>query len=234
LAAGLGSEPEAGAKMGLMETVLPSRHDGVWLAGGRLSISSSPPLARLLKGVERVASIRADIANTARVATMPPVEVVPYIWTCERALICGRVTTLRNGDGTYFGVQLPAPTALCTDYAAVRALLVHEFAHWFYIATRVVNGHESGKKEGGTLDLRGEGLTESDTQINARDWFGEEDARRFIQHGDSTTSAISSQAIGLETHFYVVTPRLGDTVGSIDISDDVKAHIRSLKAQRAD
>jgi hypothetical protein len=164
---------------------------------------------------------------------MPPVEVVPYIWTCEPALICGRVTTLRKGDGTYFGVQIPAPTALCTDYAAVRALLVHEFAHWFYIATRVVNGSESGKKEGGTLDLRGEGLTESDTQINARDWFGEEDARRFIQHGDSTTSAISSQAIGLETHFYVVTPRLGYTVGSIDISDDVKAHIRSLKAQRA-
>ena len=141
---------------------------------------------------------------------------------------------MRQGDGTYFGVQLPAPTALCTDYAAVRALLVHEFAHWFYIATRVVNGPESGKQEGGTLDLRGEGLTESDTQINARDWFGEEDARRFIQHGDSTTRAISSQAIGLETHFYVVSPRLGDTVGRIDISDDVKAHIRSLRAQRAD
>jgi hypothetical protein len=217
-----------------METILPSRYDGVWLAGGRLRISSTPPLARLLKGVERIASIRAEIASTARVATMPPVEVVPYIWTRERALICGRVTTLRRGEGTYFGIQLPAPTALCTDHAAVRALLVHEFAHWFYIATRVVNDSESGNKEGGTLDLRNEGLTESNTQINARDWFGEEDARRFIQHGDSTTSAISSQAIGLETHFYVVTPRLGDTVGSIDISDDVKAHIRSLKAQRAD
>jgi hypothetical protein len=141
-----------------METILPSRYDGVWLAGGRLPISSSPLLARLLKGVERVASIRAEIASTARVATMPPVEVVPYIWTRERALICGRVTALRQGDGTYFGVQLPAPTALCTDYAAVRALLVHEFAHWFYIATRVVNGHESGKKEGGTLDLGVRGL----------------------------------------------------------------------------
>ena len=216
-----------------METVLPIRYDGVWLAGGRLPISASPPLARLLKGVERVASIRAEIASTARVATMPPVEVVPYIWTHERALICGRVTALRKGDGAYFGVQIPAPTALCTDHGAVRALLVHEFAHWFYIATRVVNGSESGK-EGGTLDLRNEGLTESDTQINARDWFGEEDARRFIQHGDSTTREISSQAIGLEAHFYVVSPRLGEAVGSINISDDVKAHIRSLRAQRAD
>ena len=83
---------------------------------------------------------------------MPPVEVVPYIWTRERVLICGRVTALRQGGGAYFGVQIPAPTALCTDHAAVRALLVHEFAHWFYIATRVVNGAESGEEEGGTLD----------------------------------------------------------------------------------
>jgi hypothetical protein len=164
---------------------------------------------------------------------MPPVEVVPYIWTRERVLICGRVTALRQVDGAYFGVQIPAPTALCTDHAAVRALLVHEFAHWFYIATRVVNGSESPEKEGGTLDLRHEGLTESETQINAQDWFGEEDARQFIQHGDLTTLSISSQAAGLERHFYVVSPRLGDTVGSIGISDDVKAHIRSLRIQRA-
>jgi hypothetical protein len=163
---------------------------------------------------------------------MPPVEVVPYIWTHERALICGRVTALRHGDGAYFGVQLPAPTALCTDHAAVRAVLVHEFAHWFYVATRVVNGSESAEKNTRTLDLRNEGLTESDTQINARDWFGEEDARLFIQHGDSTTRSISTQAVGLEEHFYVVSPRLGETVGSIDISDDVKAHIRSLRTQR--
>ena len=215
-----------------MKTVSPTRYDGVWLAGGRLPISADPPLARLVKGVERIASLRADIAHTAKVATMPPIEVVPYIWTHERVLICGRVTVLRPGEGAYFGVQIPAPTALCNDDAAVRALLVHEFAHWFYIATRVVNGAESGEKEGGTLDLRNEGLTESDTQINAQDWFGEEDARLFIQHGDSSTRSISSQAVGLEEHFYVVTPRLGDTVGHIDISDDVKAHIRSLKTQR--
>ena len=213
---------------------MTTRYDGVWLAGGRLPISASPPLARLMEGVERIAKIRAEIARIARVATMPPVEVVPYIWTHERALICGRVTTLRRGDGAFFGVQVPAPTALCTDHGAVRAVLVHEFAHWFYIATRVVNGSEPEERGGGTLDLRNEGLTESDTQINARDWFGEEDVQRFIQHGDSTTRVISSQAIGLEAHFYVASPRLGETVGNIDISDDVRAHIRSLRPHKAD
>jgi hypothetical protein len=233
---GLAAEPALSRKpapqRGLMETVSPARYDGAWLAGGRLPISADPPLARLMKGVERVASIRAEIAQAAKVATMPAVEVVPYIWTRGRVLICGRVTALHQGNGAYFGVQIPAPTALCTDRAAVRALLVHEFAHWFYIATRVVNGSELGKKEGGVLDLRNEGLTESDTQIDARDWFGEEDAQRFIQHGDSTTRSISSQAAGLEEHFYVVSPRMGDTVGGIDISDDVKAHIRSLRVAR--
>src|SRR5260370_34064976 len=154
-----------------METVSPTRYDGVWLAGGRLPISADPPLARLVKGVERVASIRAEIAHAAKIATMPPVEVVPYIWTRERVLICGRVTALRQGDGAYFGVQIPAPTALCTDRAAVRALLVHEFAHWFYIATRVVNGSESGEKEGGNLDLRKAGITESVTHLKAQTLF---------------------------------------------------------------
>lgn len=216
-----------------MKTESPTRYDGVWLAGGRLPISADPPLARLVKGVERIASLRAEIARTAKVATMPPVEVVPYIWTRERVLICGRVTALRPGDGAYFGVQIPAPTALCSDDAAVRAILVHEFAHWFYIATRVVNGAESGAQEGSTLDLRHEGLADSDTQINAHDWFGEDDARQFIQHGDAATRSISSQAAGLNEHFYVVTPRLGDIAGSIDISEDVKAHIRSLRGQRA-
>src|SRR3954447_22095392 len=177
-----------------MKTVSPTRHKGVWLAGGRLPISADPLLPRLLKGVERIASIRAEIAQTAKVATMPAVEIVPYIWTQDRALICGRVTALRQSDGAFFGVQVPAPTALCTDRAAVRALLVHEFAHWFYIATRVVNGSELGESAGGALNLRNEGLTESDTQIDAREWFGEDDARGFIQHGDSITSGISRQA----------------------------------------
>jgi hypothetical protein len=215
-----------------MDSVLPTRYDGVWLAGGRLPISADPPLARLVKGVERVASIRAEIAQSAKVATMPAVEIVPYIWTRERVLICGRVTALRQGDRSYFGVQIPAPTALCTDRAAVRALLVHEFAHWFYLATRALNGSESGDedKEGGVLDLRNEGLTESDTQIDVHDWFGEDDARAFIQHGDPATRSISSQAAGLEKYFYVVSPRMGDTVGGIDISDAIKAHIRSLRS----
>ena len=216
-----------------MKAVSPTRYDGVWLAGGRLQISADPPLARLLKAVERVASIRTEIALAAKVATMPPVEIVPYIWTRERVLICGRVTALRQSDGAFFGVQIPAPTALCTDDAAVRALLVHEFAHWFYIATRVVNGSETSAGGSGTLDLRNEGLAESDTQINAEDWFGEEDARLFIQHGDSTTRSISSQAAGMEKHFYVVSPRMGDAVGNIDISDDIKSHIRSLRIQRS-
>jgi hypothetical protein len=212
----------------MSDTNLPLQNQGVWLAGGRLPISATPPLQRLLESVDRIASIRAEIAAEAKVATMPPVEIVPYIWTRDRVLICGRVTALRQGDATFFGVQLPAPTALCTDRAAVRALLVHEFAHWFYIATRVVNGSETG-----TLDLRSEGLSETDTQINAHDWFGADDAGSFIQHGDAATRAISSQAAGLETQFYIFSPRLGDTVGGISISEDVRTHIRNLRTQRA-
>jgi hypothetical protein len=216
----------------MVENLLPSRRDGIWLADGRLPVRSTDPLERLLEGVERVASIRADIAATAKVRTMPPVEVVPYILIHNGGLICGRVTALGRGEEAHFGVQLPAPTVLCTDYAAVRSLLVHEFAHWFYIAMRVVNGLESGEDKDGSLDLRYDGLADTDTQIDPWNWFGAEDARSFVQHGDSATAAISNQAIGLEKHFFVVTPRMGHTAGRIDISDDVKAHIRRLGARR--
>ena len=58
-----------------MDSVLPTSYDGVWLAGGRLPISADPPLARLALAVERVASIRAEIAQAAKVATMPAVEI---------------------------------------------------------------------------------------------------------------------------------------------------------------
>jgi hypothetical protein len=97
----------------------------------------------------------------------------------------------------------------------------------------VVNGSEFSQKAGGTLDLRNEGLTELDTQINAWDWFGEEDARGFIQHGDSATRGISRQAMGLEQHFYIVSPRLGETVGNIGVNDELRDHIRHLGLRRA-
>ena len=97
-----------------------------------------------------------------------------------------------------------------------------------------MNDSELGQAEtAGALDLRNESLSEADTQINPRQWFGEEDARRFIQHGDSATRAISSQAIGLEEHFYVITPNLDDTAGGIGINDEVKAHIRRLRVSDA-
>ena len=214
-----------------MENLVRTRRDGVWLADGRLPVPSTTPIEKLLAGVERIASIRAEIAAGAKVATMPPVEVVPYIWVHNGGLICGRVTALGRVEAAHFGVQIPAPTALCTDYAAVRSLLVHEFAHWFYIATRVVNGSGMAADENGSLDLRDPGLKDRDTQIDPWDWFSPDDARSFVQHGHAATRAISKQAYGLERYFFVGTPRMGHTAGHIDISEDVKAHIRKLAAR---
>jgi len=53
---GTGSELETGDKKGTDGNRFAYRYDGVWLAGGRLPISADPPLARLMKGVETVAS----------------------------------------------------------------------------------------------------------------------------------------------------------------------------------
>ena len=163
---------------------------------------------------------------------MPPVEIVPYIWTRDRVLICGRVTALRQGDGAYFGVQLPAPTALCTDRAAVRALLVHEFAHWFYIATRVsqrLRVRGKGSRHFGPPERGAHRIRHADQRARLVRGRGRAEFHPTRRLGDALDFEPGS---GLERQFYVVSPRMGDTVGGIDISDDVKAHIRSLRAQR--
>src|SRR5687767_5556105 len=111
----------------------------VWLAPGRAPAPSAIVRPILLEGLERIAAIRADVARAAKIGTMPPVEVVPHIWRHDEGLAHGAMAILPTEDGVTFGVRLPAQTAACKDEYAVRAVLVHEFAHCFYFATEIVN-----------------------------------------------------------------------------------------------
>jgi len=47
------------------------------------------------------------------------------------------------------------------------------------------------------------------------------------------TASRKPRSAGLEGQFYVISPQLGDAVGGMDISDDVKAHIRGLRTPRS-
>jgi hypothetical protein len=187
---------------------------------------SRAPRACLLDGLERLASIRADIAKTAKVVSMPLIEVVPYIWEW----VHGRMEILRAGDTAYLGVRLPAQTALCTDHSAVRAVLVHEFAHCFYYATEVLDRFETpGVKADSHLDLDYlEQRPDAELHVNPHDWFGESDAAAFAQSGDPRTDVIDLVTVKERLRFNVSTPPPGCSA-IIRIEDDWKAHIRTLR-----
>src|SRR5262245_34890181 len=93
----------------------------LWVVSGRFVGSSKPPRTRLLEGMERIVDIRCDIARHARVKSMPPVEVVPYVWRDAGGLILGKTTHLDVGTDTYLrvafrlrppSVAMPPPSAL--------------------------------------------------------------------------------------------------------------------------
>jgi hypothetical protein len=206
----------------------------VWLARGRAPVPSAIVRPILLDGLERIAAIRAEIAKAARVATMPPVEIVPYIWRHNNRLAHGAMSILPTEDGVTFGVRLPAQTAACMNESAVRAVLVHEFAHCFYFATEIVRGSDSSTGAvAADLDLRSLATrADRDLLANPHEWFGAADAARFVHSRDPATSAIGSLTAELSGYFYVTPPDSRGPGGSIRISGDVREHIRGLQSTR--
>ena len=207
----------------------------VWLEEGNEGPAVGDPRALLLAGLELIATIRAEIGQTAKVASMPPIEIVPYIWRGEKGgFIHGRMSLLTIGGVGYFGVRLPAQAAACPDYGAVRGLLVHEFSHCFFYATEVVNASDFGvSPEAGHTDLRPlEARPDSELHINPSEWFGAEDAAGFIYTDDPKTLSIDLMAAVLASVFRSVVADPGGGSMGVRISDDVRQHIRRLRTER--
>jgi hypothetical protein len=100
----------------------------------------------IMRGVEKVRRIRSEIAIDALVKAMPPVEIADEIWVLpdRSGAINGRAGVVRLGQDTWFGVHLPAPTALCSDRDLLRAILVHEFAHCFFQVKAAIDAADAG------------------------------------------------------------------------------------------
>src|SRR5262245_11127646 len=111
---------------------------------------------RIERGVERIAAAQDAIARSAKVQTMPHIAVDPALWINPQRT--GFVHAAANGwpagAGHLIGVVAAASVALCEDDESVRALLAHEFAHCFMIATSMVKHIEAAKQ--GPLNLTGD------------------------------------------------------------------------------
>jgi hypothetical protein len=205
--------------------------DEVWLTTGRYIGFSKVPRRRLLNGVERIAEIRADIGRLAKVAAMPPVEVVPYVWQDADSMAHGRMTLLASPKGTFLGVQLPAQTAVCSDLEAVRTVLIHEFAHCFYFATQIVNAFDRPNVNSRAhVDMSALiNAPDDELLVDPREWFGESDAKAFLQANDRGTRAIDDLVPTILKQFRTAMPETSLSLGIVCIDDEVKGRIRSLR-----
>ena len=205
--------------------------DEVWLVSGRFVSFSSAPRSRLLDGLERIADIRHDITRHAKVASMPPVEVVPYIWQDATGLILGQTTHLGLGIDCFLGVRIPAQTAVCGDTDAVRAVLVHEFAHCFYFTKVIIDAFDGHPNHlGGLMDLSAL-INAPDVAMLAdpTDWFGEDDAREFIYSDDCRTRSIQALVPSLLRQFRIATPETTISLVTVQIKNHLKEHVRALR-----
>jgi hypothetical protein len=182
----------------------------------------------LIEGVQRIASIRDEIAAGApRLLSMPPIEVVPYLWLVGSKSLNGRMQILRT-DGLYFGVQVPAQTAVCEDREAVRAVLLRGFLSSFYYCAQVVS---TDAPAGGriVIDFReADEMADIGDVMRPGDWFGRDDAGRLAAPPPAV-DAIGAAVEQLGRWYYLADPDHAGFEGTVSIADGVEAHIVNLQ-----
>lgn len=194
----------------------------------------------LLDGTAQIRKIRHEIALAAKVQSMPLIRVYDEIWAdLEKASWAhGRATLLPVGDLSWAGVEIPAPTAVCGDEAAIRAVLVHEFAHCFHFQRLIVDGIDAGRHSidvrSPTGDVLADGVDHDDSMLeNPEDWFGEDDARLFLRWEDSRLEIIEKRGLELELikHLPIESPHQAFRADHHAVPRDIWEHVRRLRSE---
>ncbi len=217
---------------------LPDTNDDVYLDRGDGWEIIPPEIRRRIEeGRVRIGVLRAAIAKDARVRYMPPVSIDPALWTPDGTAVAhaaGGIWPSGNG-GHEYGVVVSAGPAICRDDAIVRALLVHEFAHCFEIATRAIEHIDSGR--GGTLELVTDNPLDRDREEEllaaGADWFGPGDAE-LIRWNDPRLKALTAEVVALANARQLpASPPPPRVHGTVVVPPEWAAHIRSLRRRRA-
>ena len=212
---------------GVMGTfVYPFRSDHVWLRARRQTWKSlAPRIKRTLSdAAKNIVTIREAIAADAQVHSMPPVEIVAEHWAHGNSFISGRMTPLERGTAWEIGVQLPASTAVHYDPTLIRSILVHEFAHCFFLMQKCVRDGESRDSHNVFDDS-----ADRARMADPRDWFGAEDVERFCYHDDPALDELEQNSMDLAGLLPLVDPDLRYSVkGTLHYPTDVRDRIEEL------
>lgn len=219
------------AKHGSTRYVYPVRLGEVYLRVGALTWCMLPKTlkTKLELGTKKVSEIREAISNSAKVRSMPPVEVVGELWVVKDGPAHGRAVPLRIENLNVFGIQLPASSVTIEDESLIREIIVHEFAHVFYFLTKLLKARDERRSI--LLDhYDPENQYEDDIRmIKPEEWFGPEDVAAFVKQND--TQLISFENTFMEFHGQLPIVRIKThfEAKGIVIPRDVTEHIRQLK-----
>lgn len=195
-----------------------------------------------MRGVEKVRRIRSEIAIDALVKAMPPVEIADEIWVLpdRSGAINGRAGVVRLGQDTWFGVHLPAPTALCSDRDLLRAILVHEFAHCFFQVKAAIDAADAGSDSANlprTTDVFSDRAHEDALLVDPHEWFSKADADAFVTWDDSRFdgsggAALEKALLSLADYLPVLTPPMKYKVERLAYPKEVADHVRRLRVRQ--
>jgi hypothetical protein len=184
-------------------------------------------------GVERVRSVRDAISADAKVKRMPPITIYPSVWTPNGIGVVHALSGawFSGQDDRVIGVLMGIGPTLCTDDSIVRKLLVHEFAHCFFIAKKITDHLDLGV----LLDLRGDPMDEDRDRVMMvppSEWFGSADAESIIGWDDTALGNSVAAELNplLETRQVAWTaPPPGGGGGFPTVPSEWIEHIRALR-----
>jgi len=216
--------------------IVADQTDAVWLRVKARSWSRLPEAVResLLLGMERIAAIRLAIAKSAKVRSMPPIEIVPEVWSDGQGLISGRTQMLALRKAMFVGVQLPATTAACQDRTVVRRVLVHEFSHCFYYQMGAVEDQVTGVASSDfdeDFDLFNADH-DARLMVSAPEWFGRADAKAVTLHHDPHLQRFEKYMLALAPVLPVLVPPDEGGDKSFTIPGDIWNHAQGLIRRR--
>jgi hypothetical protein len=170
--------------------------DPVQLTGKRAEFLSLPASVRSLIEGERLPRLRRmrKAVEADAGLPMPPVRVEPWGWVSPKdsvmpSVMFGKAGPIALGNNHFqWGAIFPASTLfVITDDAVLRRLLCHEFAHCFCYYARLLTGladdicWESDEGSPFEEQLVEHIARDHEGLIDPAAWFGEWDARTFMQ-----------------------------------------------------
>ena len=189
----------------------------------------------LRKKRDEIVAIRSAIAERARVHSMPPVEIFDVAWVPPDLSRCisGKAGVVVVDGLTHLGVQLAGAPVLFAEEAALRGLLLHEFAHCFWHLQVSLASMERGER-GLDLHATEEELFDSAVDrakmVNPEDWFAPEDCAIFPYHDSELLQGCADQVLTkwVAKHLPYESPSTGFKVEKLAYAEEVANHIREL------